>query len=199
MSKDKNIAGAHGLTAKEQTELHRQQVNEETAATVKGNGPDADGYRVDKAEAHIVHVQLEIPQFDSLTGARLSKPFVQKFGVKEFEAAKENGGFTGYTVNVLHSPAFTPAVDSADDTAHKAAQAKYEALTGEKADEELTPAQLQSTIRMVEKLTGKVEAPAVAPVDEAVAPVEETTDDEEPAHKTGRRGATPTTTRPSAK
>ena len=200
MSKDKNIAGAHGLTAKAQIELHRQQANEESAETVKANGPDADGYRVDKAEAHIVHVQLEIPQFDSLTGARLSKPFVQKFGVKEFEAAKENGGFTGYAVKVLHSPAFAPVMDSVADAALVALQAKYEAITGDVADDTLSYAQLLSTVRTIERFSVKSEAAVDAPVAEpvAVAVAVEEVEEEAPAHKTGRRGATPTTTRPSA-
>ena len=65
----------------------------------------ADNYIVPKGEEKDYHAVIEVVQFDPKTGKRLSKPRVQKFGKKIFEAHVANSlRKQGYTVTILHDP-----------------------------------------------------------------------------------------------
>lgn len=170
MAKDKDQKGAHGLSRKEAADLHYKQINGLETDKVKANGADAAGYKVDKSEAHLVHVELEIPNFDQSTGAKLSNGFVQKYGVKEFEAAKANGGFTGYATKVLHSPSDTTqqlgvAVEGTRvvDSNYAVMQDAYEALTGERPDDAYTPAQLDAALRTARAMATRMVGNSTAP------------------------------------
>lgn len=65
----------------------------------------ADNYIVPKGEERSYHVVIEVVQFDPKTGKRLSRPRVQKFGRKMFEAhVRSSLQKQGYTLTVLHDP-----------------------------------------------------------------------------------------------
>lgn len=64
-----------------------------------------ENYIVPANERGFYHVRLEQPSFDSKTGRRLSKPFVQKFDKKFFETnGEDNLRRQGYTIEILHRP-----------------------------------------------------------------------------------------------
>lgn len=56
-----------------------------------------------------VHVTLEQPNYDQRTGQRLSRPRMQKFGVREWAKVREQLYKQGYTVEVLYMPSAKPA------------------------------------------------------------------------------------------
>ena len=65
----------------------------------------ADNYIVPKGEERSYHVVIEVVQFDPKNGKRLSRPRVQKFGRKMFEAhVRSSLQKQGYTLTVLHDP-----------------------------------------------------------------------------------------------
>lgn len=65
----------------------------------------ADNYIVPKGEEKDYHAVIEVVQFDQKTGKRISRPRVQKFGKKIFEAHVMNSlRKQGYTVTILHDP-----------------------------------------------------------------------------------------------
>lgn len=65
----------------------------------------ADNYIVPKGEERDYHAVIEVVQFDQKTGKRLSRPRVQKFSKKIFEAhVLNNLRKQGYTVTILHDP-----------------------------------------------------------------------------------------------
>lgn len=62
-------------------------------------------YVCPKGEEQFYHVVLERKRFDQETGERLSKPFLQKYGKKEFETSlKRRFEALGYTVTIVHDP-----------------------------------------------------------------------------------------------
>lgn len=62
-----------------------------------------ESYNVHPMERDLYHVSLEKVKFNSDTGERLSKPFVQKFDKREW-ANFQKYGDKGYTINILWSP-----------------------------------------------------------------------------------------------
>ena len=64
-----------------------------------------ENYIVPKGEEKDYHAVIEVRQFDSKTGARLSKPRIQKFNKKIFEThVAESLRKQGYTITILHDP-----------------------------------------------------------------------------------------------
>ena len=64
-----------------------------------------DNYIVPKGEERSYHAVIEVVQYDPKTGQKLSKPRVQKFGKKQFEASVKNSlRKQGYTITILHDP-----------------------------------------------------------------------------------------------
>lgn len=65
----------------------------------------AENYIVPRGEERSYHAVIEVVQFDQKTGKKLSKPRVQKFGKKQFEASVQASlRKQGYTVTILHDP-----------------------------------------------------------------------------------------------
>lgn len=93
----------------------------------------AENYIVPKGEEKDYHAVIEVVQYDQKTGKRLSKPRVQKFGKKIFEAHVLNSlRKQGYTVTILHDPNAW-----LKEQAAKAEQAKAEAQAAKaKAEQE---------------------------------------------------------------
>ena len=64
-----------------------------------------ENYIVPKGEEKSYHAVIEVIQYDPKTGKKISKPRVQKFGKKMFEAVvADNLRKQGYTVTILHDP-----------------------------------------------------------------------------------------------
>ena len=93
----------------------------------------AENYIVPKGEEKDYHAVIEVVQFDPKTGKRISRPRVQKFGKKIFEAHVLNSlRKQGYTVTILHDPNVW-----LKEQAAKAEQAKAEAEAAKaKAEQE---------------------------------------------------------------
>lgn len=65
----------------------------------------AENYIVPTGEEKDYHAVIEVVQYDSKTGKRISRPRVQKFTKKIFEAhVADSLRKQGYTVTILHDP-----------------------------------------------------------------------------------------------
>lgn len=64
-----------------------------------------ENYIVPENEKNLFHCSIEVRQFDKNTGARISVPRIQKFGVKTFlGGVYETLKRQGYTIDILHDP-----------------------------------------------------------------------------------------------
>ncbi len=170
MSKNDKSA-AHGLTRGDFKAMHEKQSTSQELKTIAANGKDAPrGYKIREDEKDLVHVELETPLFNQTTGVRLSEPHTQKYTVREFEQAKEHGGFTGYTVKVLHAPKSSKeelgsAVEGTRNvnSNYAAMQDAYEALTGERPDETYTEHQLDAALKTAKRFAAKQAAGPTLP------------------------------------
>jgi len=122
----------------------------------------AENYIVPTGEEKDYHAVIEVVQYDPKTGKRISRPRVQKFGKKIFEAhVADSLRKQGYTVTILHDP----NVWLKEQAAKEAAAAKA------KADQEKFDAAVAAAV-----------AKALAERDAAKAETEQA----EPAKKPGR-------------
>lgn len=64
----------------------------------------AQAYEVREEDQKRVHVLQELRDFDKKTGARLSRPVVQMYGVKEWAVIAPALRAQGYTIEILHHP-----------------------------------------------------------------------------------------------
>ena len=64
----------------------------------------SDNYIVPANEKHLYHCVIEVKKFNESTGARLSKPLIQKFGKKAFELVYPKLKEQGYTIDILFAP-----------------------------------------------------------------------------------------------
>ena len=117
-----------------------------------------ENYIVPKGEERFYHVVIEVRQFDPKTGKRISRPRVQKFGKKMFEAhILASLRKQGYDVVVLHNPN-----EWLKENQAKAAQAaKEQAEAKAKAEKEKFDAAVAAAVAKVlaEKETSKKRAP----------------------------------------
>lgn len=66
---------------------------------------NAENYVVPKGEEMVYHCVIEVVQFNPKTGARMSRPRIQKFGRKVFEQTVRDALLKqGYTIKVLYNP-----------------------------------------------------------------------------------------------
>lgn len=118
-----------------------------------------DNYIVPKGEEKAYHVVIEVRQFDQKTGARISKPRVQKFGKKAYEnGIAESLRKQGYDLLILHDP-------NKWILAHKeeaAARAKAKAEADAKAEQERFDAAVN------EAVNAKLDAAVTAAVAKAL-------------------------------
>ena len=64
-----------------------------------------ENYNVPKGEERSYHCKIEVASFDQKTGQKVSKPRIQIFGQKMFEAFIYSSlKKQGYTVTILHDP-----------------------------------------------------------------------------------------------
>jgi hypothetical protein len=128
-----------------------------------------------KGEEKAYHVVIEVRQFDQKTGARISKPRVQKFGKKAYEnGIAESLRKQGYDLLILHDP-------NEWLRAHKeeaAARAKAKAEADAKAEQE----RFDKAVN--EAVNAKLDAAVTAAVAKALADREKAaTQDEKEADK----------------
>ena len=65
----------------------------------------SENYVVPAGEEHLYHVKIEVKKFNPDSGVRMSRPRIQIFGAKEYEATvKSDLVRQGYTLDVLHDP-----------------------------------------------------------------------------------------------
>lgn len=85
----------------------------------------AQNYICPDNERGIWHAIIEVRKFDPNTGARMSRPRVQKFDDKCWRMVKEQLRLQGYTVTILHDP--TQYIAEQADKAKNAEKARREA------------------------------------------------------------------------
>lgn len=87
----------------------------------------AANYIVPQGEEMSVHARIEVRQFDPKTGARISTPRIQKFGMKEW-AGSVNSSLRkqGYSIEILHDPWKFAQEHAAELKAAQEAKAKAE-------------------------------------------------------------------------
>ena len=65
----------------------------------------SENYVVPRGEEMVYHVKIEVKQFNSKTGERISRPRIQKFGMKIWESSvRDSLRKQGYTMEILHDP-----------------------------------------------------------------------------------------------
>lgn len=65
----------------------------------------SENYVVPRGEEYVYHVKIEVKQFNSKTGERISRPRIQKFGMKTWESSvRDSLRKQGYTMEILHDP-----------------------------------------------------------------------------------------------
>lgn len=90
---------------------------------------NASNYIVPDNEKHLYHCKIEVRKFDQDTGARLSKPRIQKFGAKMFNQIASELKRQGYAIDILHNP-----IEYIE--AEKARKAEEAAMTAERKAKE---------------------------------------------------------------
>lgn len=101
----------------------------------------ADQYIVPKGEERLYHCVIEVTNFDRKTGRRLSKPRIQKFGRKMFDAHIYHSlTQQGYDVKILHDPTKWIAEHKAEVAASRKAKAEAEKAAQQKAFDEAVAA-----------------------------------------------------------
>ena len=94
----------------------------------------AENYIVPAGEERFYHVVIEVPQYDRRTGKKQSRPRLQKFGPKAFDAyILDSLRKQGYEINILHDP----TVAMAQMRSKVAAAMKAEAEAKAAAESEL--------------------------------------------------------------
>lgn len=94
---------AHGITHGAMKQLQEDQIAEIAPDTISGNVDSK--YELPAIEKHLIHAEIEAPEFDQRSGAKLSTPRIQKYSAKEFDDHEKNNGFAGLKVTILHNPA----------------------------------------------------------------------------------------------
>lgn len=114
----------------------------------------ADNYNVPQGEEMTVHVKIEVKQFDPKTGARISTPRIQKFGMKEWQSVIQSSlRKQGYTVEILHDPWKFAQEHAAQLKAAKEAKAQAAQEAAEKAKaEELAAIKEQAKAELLAEL-----------------------------------------------
>lgn len=134
-----------------------------------------ENYIVPTGEERFYHVVIEVRQFDPKTGRRISKPRVQKFGKKSFDAnICASLQKQGYDVLILHDPtewmkaqkAKAAATAKAEAEAKaQAEQARFEAAVNAAVADKLDAAVAEAVAKALkarekaEKDAGQGEAP----------------------------------------
>ena len=100
-----------------------------------------DNYLVPKGEERFYHAVIEVKSFDPKTGARRSRPRLQKFGKKMFEAHIHASLLKqGFDILILHNPTEWAAQTKAERAALAKAKAEAEKAEQQKRFDEAVAA-----------------------------------------------------------
>lgn len=111
------VGGAVVASGPDLEEMKRQEAAKASQPVgMKSDAPGGsftgDALAAEMAAEHVirdedksrVHVLQELPNYDKRTGARLSRPFIQMYGVKEWGVISPALRAQGYIVEILHHP-----------------------------------------------------------------------------------------------
>ena len=116
----------------------------------------ADNYIVPQGEERLYHAVIEVVQFDQKTGKRISRPRVQKFGKKTFEAIVEKSlRKQGYTITILHDPNKWLAENAAKVAAKAKADAEAKKAAEEKRFQEAVAAEVAKQLAKAQAKPGR--------------------------------------------
>lgn len=88
---------------------------------------NSENYVVPRGEEMAYHVKIEVKQFNAKTGERISRPRIQKFGMKTWQGSvRDSLHKQGYTIDVLHDPTAWIGENKARMEAEKDAAMKAE-------------------------------------------------------------------------
>ena len=149
----------------------------------------AENYIVPTGEEKDYHAVIEVVQFDPKTGKRISRPRVQKFGKKIFEAhVGDSLRKQGYTVTILHDP----NVWLKEQAAKREQAAKEAAAAKEQAAKEAAAAKEQADKEKFDAAVAAAVAKALAEREaaEQAANADNKAETEQPAKKPGRPAKT---------
>lgn len=141
----------------------------------------ADNYKVPKGEEMAVHAKIEVKQFDPKTGARISTPRIQKFGMKEWQSVMQSSlRKQGYTVEILHDPYKFAQEHAEQIRAAQIAKAEAEKEAAAKAKaEELAAIKEQAKAELMAELRAAGVVPSDAAANEARRPGRPSSKDKE--------------------
>lgn len=124
----------------------------------------AEQYIVPKGEERLYHCVIEVTNFDRKTGKRLSKPRIQKFGRKMFDAHIYHSlTQQGYDVKILHDPTKWIAEHKAEVAASRKAKAEADAAAQQKKfDDAVAAAAEKAAAAAVEKALAEERARVAA-------------------------------------
>lgn len=92
-----------------------------------------ENYIVPKGEENVYHCLIEVRNFDSNTGKRLSIPRIQKVGAKSFDTiCAHNWKLQGYNVEILHDPSEYIMKKKEEDAKLAAERAEQQKIAEEK-------------------------------------------------------------------
>ena len=91
----------------ETTGLEPVELKEVELKPVEAKPVELNGYQVPMGEEDLVHVMITKGQrFDPNTGKEIIKPYLQKFGKREWNSLKEQMYKLGYKIELLYEPKF---------------------------------------------------------------------------------------------
>lgn len=128
-----------------------------------------DTYIVPKGEERCYHLIQEVEQYDQKTGAKISRPRLQKYGRKAFDSVVRNALIKqGYKFTILHDP---KAYDAklADRKAAAEAEAKAKAEAEAKKAAELAEAEAKAKAEAEKKAAEEKAAAEKKAFEDAVA------------------------------
>lgn len=116
----------------------------------------AENYIVPKGEEGIYHVRQEVKTFDQRTGKRLSRPRIQKYGVKEYQTVSRILRQQGYEMELLYDPT---------DWLRQQAEAKAEreALTARQQHERKVRQRDEERAKMKAEILAELKAEGIIP------------------------------------
>lgn len=125
----------------------------------------SENYVVPRGEEMVYHVKIEVKQFNAKTGERISRPRIQKFGMKTWQGSvRDSLHKQGYTIDVLHDPTAWIGANKARMEAEKAAAMEAE----KKAEKEAMKAAILEELK----------AAGIIPSEDK--PVKDTTSEDKP-------------------
>ena len=120
-----------------------------------------DTYIVPKGEERCYHLIQEVVQYDQKTGAKISRPRLQKYGRKAFNSVVRTALVKqGYKFTILHDPTDYEAKAASLKAAAEAKAAEEKAAAEKKAFEEAVAAEVAKRLAEAKKEAAEAEKKA---------------------------------------